>query len=170
MVAQLSCRAQKAATWGPQMGCEVRTNGGGKRDGWRTEIELSTSLECSKHKPEWTPLFKWYWVKLPSVRSMFYGLTFKTATLGQFLEIFILICLISHSHVIFERLLSTVHEVPTTPPCALTPPSVLLQKKAVKSQAGSSGYFICPDHLCKKTDEINERGCQCLRRSNIPQS
>lgn len=104
-----------------------------------------------------------------SLCSMFYGITFKTATVGQFLEIFILICLISHSHVIFEQLLSTVHEVPTTPPCALTL-SVLLQYTVVKGQAGSSGYFICPDHLCKKTDEINERVCQCLQRSNIPQS
>lgn len=52
---------------------------------------------------------------------MFYGIIFKIATLGQFLEIFILICLISHSQVIFELLLFTVHEVPTTPPCALTP-------------------------------------------------
>lgn len=50
---------------------------------------------------------------------MFYGIEFKAAILGQFLEIFILICLISHSQVIFEQLLTTVHEVPTTPPYAL---------------------------------------------------
>lgn len=88
---------------------------------------------------------------------MFHGIKFKSATLGQFLEIFILICLNSHSRVIFEELLSAVHEVPASPPCALNPLSVLLQQEPVKRQAGSSGYFIRPHHLCKKTDEINER-------------
>lgn len=114
-------------------------------DGDKNECKLGAQPE--------TPLLKWYRVKLLSVRSMFYGIPFKTATLGQFLEIFILVCLISRGHVIFEQLFCTVHEVPTTPPCAPTL-SVLLQKNAVKSQACSSGYFICPDHLCKKTDEI----------------
>lgn len=37
-------------------------------------------------------------------------------------------------------------------------------------QAGGSSYFMCPDHLWKKTDEMKEQSCQDLQRSNIPQS